>query len=89
MDLRENTQSHECVCLLTLHQPMMPTSENLQKLLDGTAPIGDLIEVREVKDKCHAKVNNPDQPFCTDCELAEHPQAHNQVGKRINLKETQ
>lgn len=89
MDIRENPQSHECVCLQIHEQPMMPNSEDLKKLLDGTAPIGDLIEIREVKDKCHAIVDNPDQPFCVDCELAGHPEAHNQVGKRINLKEKQ
>lgn len=28
--------------------------------------------LRTLSDKCHAKVENPDQPFCDDCEANEH-----------------
>jgi len=40
---------------------------------------GGLVQI--IKDKCHALVDNPDQPFCEHCEDAEHPSRPNQKGQ--------
>lgn len=84
--VREIPKSHECVCLRILRMPVLPDVEDLAKLVAGEFPT-DLIRFRDVKDKCHAIVNNPDQPFCDDCELAEHHLAEDQIGLQTTLKE--
>lgn len=40
---------------------------------------------RTARDKYHQTVENPDQPFCTECENDGHPEAHNQVADLIKL----
>lgn len=36
-------------------------------------------------DKCTQWVDNPDQPFCDDCEQAKHHQLENQRGRQIHV----
>lgn len=42
-----------------------------------------------VRDKCHQMVPSSDQPFCDDCEDAEHHLADNQLGLNNIVKESE
>lgn len=42
-------------------------------------------ETKQALDKCHAKIYNPDQAFCDDCEYSNHPTYENQMGTARNI----
>ena len=37
----------------------------------------------EMRDKCFANVEDPDSPFCPDCEQAGHPELHEQAAGKV------
>lgn len=89
--VRVTPKPHECVCLLIQKVPGPVTLEALQRLASaGFEPASseDLVATfREVKDKCHAVVDNPDQAFCDSCEDSGHPLEDNQAGLQNLTKE--
>ena len=54
-----------------------PVTHNCVCLLIHQTPQG------EVRDKCFAHASSPDSPFCHDCEMAGHPQLHEQAWERV------
>ena len=62
--VREASLPHICVCLL------------ISTVTDEDSPNYG----RQIQDKCHQEIDNPDQAFCIDCENNEHHLAPNQLG---------
>jgi hypothetical protein len=88
--VREIPKPHQCVCLLIRKIPGPMTLEALKNLADGEAGLSQVVSTfREVKDKCHAMVDNPDQAFCQSCEDDEHPHDANQIGLQNIVKESE
>ncbi len=87
--VRETPKAHQCVCLLIKGPTMSP------EVMDGIRRAGEAAgvptEILESivgnQDKCRRMVDNPDQPFCDDCENAGHPQLPNQMGMQNIVKE--
>jgi hypothetical protein len=88
--VRENPKAHQCVCLLIKKIPGPETLNALKNLADGVDDLNEVVSTfREVKDKCHAMVNNPDQAFCQPCEDEGHPTEDTQVGLQNIVKESE
>lgn len=84
--VREIPKPHQCVCLITRKVPGPMTLDALHKLADQTGDLKEVVQTfREVKDKCHAVVDNPDQAFCDDCENNEHHLDPCQIGLARNI----
>jgi hypothetical protein len=86
--VRETPKPHQCVCLLIKRIPGPLTLTQLQELAANRGSFQDVVKTfREIKDKCHAVVDNPDQAFCESCEASGHPHDPEQIGLNNITKE--
>lgn len=84
--VRETPKTHICVCLLIKKVPGPLTLDALHKLADNSGSAADVVQsFREVKDKCHQVIENPDQAFCESCEENEHHLDPDQIGLARNI----
>lgn len=84
--LRETPVAHQCVCLLIKGPTIMdPEAVEVMKRVAANAGIsGSLVQnMIENRDKCTRMVDDPDSPFCRDCEASEHHLSQEQHGLRV------
>lgn len=79
---RAEPKPHQCVCLLIKGpEPDPKVLEGMRRAARAAGMDEDVLEdMLGHKDKCKRMVDNPDQPFCDDCENAGHPEQDNQEG---------
>lgn len=90
--LREAPTPHECVCCLTKKGPALDpeAADVLRRAAEAAGiPQSSFQTVISHQDKCHAEVDNSDQPFCDYCEESGHHLLPNQLGMQNFLKENQ
>ncbi len=87
--VREVPKAHECVCLLIKGPAPDPRAmAAVEKAAEAAGIPQEVVkDMLGVKDKCHRMVGNPDQPFCDECERADHHTLPNQLGMRNIVKE--